>query len=129
MTKYFDANRHLFVYRTQEDAKQAAKSFPLTVGIHVGCNVPATRTTPEVTSLQTASARAKELTDLYKFPVEMLPSGHTFSVLVDDVVGGDRNVYYLTKIHITKLNVDAWVVRGAYYEPFYIAMADCFWAD
>jgi len=129
MTELFDRNRHLFVYFSREQALQAAKSFPTTLGVHIGAGIPATRTTPEVLSLTVANDKAKVLAGLLGHPVEVLPMGTTFSILQDEVsdIGVDRNVCYVTQIHVAANEVDAWVIRGATYEPFVNPLSDHFW--
>lgn len=109
----------MFLYYNQEEATRAAKSFPLTVGIHKKAKVPATKTTPEVGSLELAAIRAKELETQTGFTTTYLPSGHVFRIIQDRMMDGlDGNVAYLTHIQLPVGNIDAWVVNGATWERY-----------
>jgi len=128
MPYFYCKERHLFLYYNQEEATKAAKSFPLTAGIHKAAGTPATRTTPEVTSLEVVAGRVGELAQQHGFMVTYLPSGHVFNVLQSHVVEGlDKNVCYLTQIQLPQGKIAAWTVNGATWEPYceIDAMGEC----
>jgi len=115
---HYCKERHLFLFYNEAEAAQAAKSFPVTVGVHTAAKIPATKTTAEVSSLELVARRAKELEAQLGFTTTYLPSGHVFDIVQEVRYELHEDVYFLTQIRLVQGEIDAWAIQGATYEPY-----------